>query len=255
MIIDIWRPVFKGSGHNRNLIYYEIFEGSIEKKGYVVRYTCDSCGKFNNTTSSSLLNKNYVYNTTTFQTCRACRSRISEYEIKKTQIPFLKIFNSFKEHNYILLSNQQDYENSFNKSQFRLNVICKRGHNYYVSWNNWSKGKRCRLCYNEDKVESAVKYKIGFSLYHFLVWQLTNKNYKKFRKMINPDGLLRSNNLHLDHIYSIYDGFLNNVPAFIIASPHNLRLVSCSKNLSKGKKSEIMFENLCEKIFSSILVY
>lgn len=42
---------------------------------------------------------------------------------------------------------------------------------------------------------------------------------------------------------------MNNVPVFVISSIYNLRLVSSSKNISKGKKSDINIDELFDKIF------
>jgi hypothetical protein len=249
MIINIWKPIYKGSKQNRQVTRYEKVD-FVDRKGYIIIYSCDICEKISKTNSSSLLNTSYSFNTIQKQTCRCCRSRISEYEIKKTQIHFSEILNSIASENYTLKTSEKEYNSSFRKSQMKLNVVCNIGHDYTVSWNNWSKGKRCRTCYEKNKKSNAVKYKYGFFLYHFLVWKETNKNFKEYQNLINPNNLKRTSKLHLDHIYSIYDGFQNNVPTYIISSIQNLRLVSSARNISKGKKSEITLDELCIKIFT-----
>jgi len=255
MIIDIWKPKFKGSGNKKIIIEYieyDIDQFYIKKpKGYIVRYLCDKCdsGILHNTTSSTLFRGGVVYNTIKYQTCRSCRSKISEYEIKKTQIPFTDVLESFNLSNYKLITSYIDYDKSSNKSQMRLNTICENDHIYYCTWNNWIKGKRCRKCYDINRINNAIKYKKGYELYYYLVWRETNKNYKKNKKILNPNNLIRNRNLHLDHIHSIYDGFKNNLPVYIISSIHNLRLISSSRNISKGKNSEITVDELCLNIF------
>ncbi len=49
---------------------------------------------------------------------------------------------------------------------------------------------------------------------------------------------------HVDHIYSVLDGFKNEVPPSIISHPKNLRILEAKKNSSKGPKSELSLEEL-----------
>lgn len=49
---------------------------------------------------------------------------------------------------------------------------------------------------------------------------------------------LRSNDYHVDHVFSIYDGFMNNIDPVIISHHSNLRVISALGNLSKGVKSD-----------------
>ncbi len=255
MILDVWKPIFKGSCKSKKVVFYQRYPLDLflenKQKGYVITYTCDRCDskKIHNTTSSCLLG--FVYNTLDKQTCRSCRSKISEYEIKQTQIKYEVVQNSFQESNYILLTDKTTYDVSENKSQLKLKAICDNDHHYSTNWNNWSKGKRCRKCYDLKRKDDAVSYKEGFSLYKYLVIENTNKTYKKFKHIIDNDKK-RSKNMHIDHIYSIYDGFINNVPVYIISSLYNLRLIPSSDNMSKGKRSDISLDELCERVYKRI---
>lgn len=256
MLIDIWKiKTIKKNGIRTQIRCDKIdisFLYKDKNKGYKVRYTCDKCksNKINITTSSTFFRENVVYNTLEYQICRSCRSRISEYEIKKTQINYDIIKKSIDDNKYVLLSKKEDYENSNNRSQTKLNCLCSNGHNFIFTWNNWNKGKRCRVCYEQDKKNNAVKYKEGFELYYYLVWLHSNKNYRKYSNIINPNNFQRklgNKGYHLDHIYSIYDGFKNNVPVYLMTCVSNLRIISGSKNISKGKKSDITIEELFER--------
>jgi hypothetical protein len=52
------------------------------------------------------------------------------------------------------------------------------------------------------------------------------RSYKKYKDIINPYNLERDRDkYHVDHIYSISDGFLNSVPPYIISSPVNLQML------------------------------
>lgn len=53
---------------------------------------------------------------------------------------------------------------------------------------------------------------------------------------------------HVDHIYSIMDGFKNKVSPLIVSHPANLRILEAKKNSSKGAKSEITLAELLGKI-------
>ena len=52
---------------------------------------------------------------------------------------------------------------------------------------------------------------------------------------------------HVDHIYSVLDGFKNEIAPAIISHPANLRILEAKKNTSKGPKSEITLQELLER--------
>ena len=84
------------------------------------------------------------------------------------------------------------------------------------------------------------------STYRHRVHYLTEKAYVEFYDLINPNGVIRSRygNYHIDHIYSVRDAFLNDVPIEIVSHPCNLRMISESDNKRKNGKSEIPLEEL-----------
>jgi len=53
---------------------------------------------------------------------------------------------------------------------------------------------------------------------------------------------------HVDHIYSVLDGFTNEVEPAIISHPANLRILAAKDNSSKGRKSLITLEELLRNI-------
>lgn len=84
-------------------------------------------------------------------------------------------------------------------------------------------------------------------------WQTYQKDVQKFtrkawrleRDKIKDSHLKRGRTTHhLDHIVSVYDGFVNNVPPEIIGSHFNLRLYAASKNCSKRSKSDMTLQEL-----------
>ena len=54
--------------------------------------------------------------------------------------------------------------------------------------------------------------------------------------------------MQIDHSYSIYEGYINEVPAEIIGHIENLELITWEENILKSKESNIILENLLEKI-------
>lgn len=75
--------------------------------------------------------------------------------------------------------------------------------------------------------------------YYREVWYHTNSNKHLINGIEN-----RSQDLHIDHIFSIRDGFDFSVPAEIIGSPINLRMLAAKENIKKYSKSDISLEQL-----------
>ena len=88
--------------------------------------------------------------------------------------------------------------------------------------------------------------------YYNSVKLVTNRSWYENFYVINPERLQRSRDLHLDHIYSIAEGFVNNIPPEIIGHWTNLRLIPKIENSSKGAKCHKTQEQLFEDFFNEI---
>lgn len=87
--------------------------------------------------------------------------------------------------------------------------------------------------------------KSDFKYYRNKVQNETIRNIKKH----SPEMLeLRSNDLHIDHMYSISEGFKNNIPPYIVGNINNLRLLEARENIKKGSKCDISIDLLYEKL-------
>jgi len=86
-----------------------------------------------------------------------------------------------------------------------------------------------------------------FNQYYKLVWYYTNRNLPLVENIHK-----RSIEWHLDHKYSIRQGFLDNISPVIIGSAHNLEIVHNSVNLSKGTKCSIRKEDLLSPFQDSL---
>lgn len=85
-------------------------------------------------------------------------------------------------------------------------------------------------------------------IYYDTVWYYTEKNWKEHFDDINPKRINRSENA-LDHIYSIQQGFRDNIPPYIIGHYTNLRIITLSDNSKKGMRCDKSREQLFEDFF------
>lgn len=85
--------------------------------------------------------------------------------------------------------------------------------------------------------------------YFTFVRALTEKNYDLFKNRINPKNLKRGwKNNHVDHIYSISQGYKDRVNPFWIAHPCNLQMLKARENKRKNAKCGHTIEELVLKI-------
>lgn len=80
-----------------------------------------------------------------------------------------------------------------------------------------------------------------FREYYNLVWYFTNQNLSLLENIEK-----RSINFHLDHKYSIKQGFIDNIRPDIIGNNVNLEIIPAGINMSKGCKCSITKEELLE---------
>ena len=80
-------------------------------------------------------------------------------------------------------------------------------------------------------------------IYYRNVLKYTNRTFRKY-KLLLEETYIRSKQFHLDHIYSIVDGFENNIEPRIIGSICNLQLIPEFINIQKHRKSWISKDKL-----------
>jgi len=71
----------------------------------------------------------------------------------------------------------------------------------------------------------------------------TNLIYQQYKHILDPTGL-RSRDWVLDHIYSVFDGFINEVPLNILCHYTNLKLIPKTDNSSKNCRSDKTLKRL-----------
>lgn len=109
----------------------------------------------------------------------------------------------------------------------------------------WSKRNATKLGISVDEYLEKIKNITDKESYRDICRTLTDRTYTEYKDQIDPLRL-RSDEWHLDHKFSIMQGFLNGVDPEIIASPHNLEIVSRTENCSKHSNCSITLEQLME---------
>ncbi len=111
--------------------------------------------------------------------------------------------------------------------------------------------KRIRMKeYNVIRSDTAIKKLKGFSKYKKSVRVLSEQIYRKNELYFTNDKLERGRNKHhLDHIISIKESFINNIPVNECAHINNLRLVPEKINISKYSKITTKIPNHLTKYF------
>lgn len=118
--------------------------------------------------------------------------------------------------------------------------------------NNAEPNHGCEKCGTEVMLSTKIRkgdirspdQMSEFEAYKRNVWKISNQQYKLYKDIINPEGLPRSLKYHLDHKYSIQQGWQNNVPAEIIGGYKNLQILEGKKNRQKGNRCDITLEEI-----------
>lgn len=108
----------------------------------------------------------------------------------------------------------------------------------YVPWNAGLDMKQLGyVSWNKKPENKKTKYKE----YRYLVDKLSEINYVKHYDIINPEHKPRTKcgvegGYQLDHIYPVYEGFLNNISPEEVAKIENLRVIPWEENQRKKHK-------------------
>ena len=170
-------------------------------------------------------------------------SKLKEVKEKKNQfiINFDNVYPLLKEESYELINLIGDNKHSL------LKIKCPNNHNYETKYINWKIGSRCSRCYY-DSIMIPEEEIDNYKKYCKKVRSLTLINYNKYKDILDPNRL-KSREFHLDHIYSVCDGYKNNIDPIIISSIVNLRIISQKENSTKSSKSFIKLDELL-KLFN-----
>jgi len=170
-------------------------------------------------------------------------------ECQKCGITYVRKKVSILEPNYKLLSTR--YINNNLKLKFK----CDKGHIFYKTWASFDSGSRCPECvyeslrknYTLEELKDIKNYKQHIKL-------LSEQSYTKCFYQINPKRKSRSQyKHHLDHIYSVMEGFRNFIPPEVISNPNNLQMLWWKDNIRKKDNSNQTKKDLYLGYYKSIL--
>lgn len=103
----------------------------------------------------------------------------------------------------------------------------------------------CPQCANEHRNE--------WDLYKSQVRIITEKQWRERQTMFNPYSLPRGKfDYHIDHQFSIKEGFNNLIPPYIVGHWTNLWMVPWRENLQKNKQSIISIDLLFRNYFWAV---
>jgi hypothetical protein len=96
--------------------------------------------------------------------------------------------------------------------------------------------------WTEKELESIQLYRSAVTYY-------TEKTYYEYMDIINPNGLERGMHTnHIDHIFPVIKGWLNDIDPKLISHPKNLRILSSVENRSKGDRTEMTLDDFIKMI-------
>jgi hypothetical protein len=144
--------------------------------------------------------------------------------------------------NRIKVSNgvKKSYENNENLRKTRSEIGKKYGFGTDTFRNNMIESGRWR---DTNEIEDFERYRNKVRL-------LTKESYRKYFYEI-PNANKRGYDWHLDHKYSILNGFKNNIPKEVIAHYSNLEVIPYNENISKHSKNSINLNELIVSIQNS----
>lgn len=109
------------------------------------------------------------------------------------------------------------------------------------------KNKGCNQC---KKIKILTSKQENYILYKSKVRKITEYYWKNKQKYFNPENLTRGKKLyHIDHEFSIKDGFENNIPPYIIGHWTNLQMLHYKDNIKKQDFSNIDMNFLINRYF------
>jgi hypothetical protein len=136
-------------------------------------------------------------------------------------------------------------------------VLVKWYENRYLTYSSLSAKssnrdfqKKCADSYKARTGESEhwlarpMEDSIGYKRYWQRVIRKTNQTYAQHRDLIENSHIPRDKHNHIDHVFSIHDGWTNKVPPEVMAHWTNLRILSISENGKKGSRSDKTLEQL-----------
>lgn len=130
----------------------------------------------------------------------------------------------------------------------RNNIEQRKRHSIFMKDNNpVPKGSKR----SKKEIEAMIKAKEKLINTKIKEFDYSNKyKYCKFVRYLSYKNYNYEvqKGFHIDHIYSVAEGYRNGVPVDIISHPLNLRIIPASENLKKNSRCDITLDDLYDKI-------
>lgn len=178
-----------------------------------------------------------------------CLEKYGVDHVRKVKEYNESVRNKLKENSYIA-----NIDNTTRKKYVEQSKETKKKKygDLNTGWNQ--KGIETRL---RNKNMVPIELREPYIIYKQRVIKFTKETLKEYAHKIkniekrdnharNPDAY------HIDHMVSLYDGFTNGIPPFIIGSLHNLRCIHYKENLKKQKKSCKTVTQLLDEYYDTI---
>jgi hypothetical protein len=110
-------------------------------------------------------------------------------------------------------------------------------------------GQKRTLRNNEIRGCTMLEARSTWFVYKKIVYGMSEKTYRRYKNLINPENLARGKHLyHLDHKFSVLDGFRNNIAPHVMACAFNLQMLPAKENIAKDYHSEITIDELFQGV-------
>jgi hypothetical protein len=194
-----------------------------KRKNLKIIIKCSNCGLIRQSNSYDVLTKNSTL-------CKSCiqKKKWEDNIDFKNKIIEQRNNKEYKLNMSISIKKSEKYK----RSRYKVDNAIKK---------YWENVRGCKFEDIED-----IWY-----VYRRTVYKMTEKNYRKYKNVINPDNLPRGRGkYHIDHKYSVLEGFKNNIPPYIISHCNNLQMLTEFDNISKDFKCDISKERLFKEVFA-----
>ena len=131
-------------------------------------------------------------------------------------------------------------------------LICKE--TFIKSWEEVIKTReiRCRSCKSHLNAIERHKFFYNYEQYADYTRKLTELNKIKYSNLI---GERKSEDMHLDHKFSIYYAYKNHIPPWMCAAPSNLEYLPAHDNLLKQRYSSVSLSDFLVSFSDFIKVH
>lgn len=177
---------------------------------------------------------NFLHNNKQRPYCKECN-------IKHTV--FLRISTGYREFCSCQCKNKYVYANTMTKDKISKSAI-RNSENLSKSERTKQQNKRLKTLEARGKI-TPLHLKSLIEIYRRLVWRITNLQSIQHLPNLELRGRTEIDGaFQLDHRYSIVQGFLDNIPPYIIGNLCNLEMLPAKMNSSKKQKCSISLTEL-----------